>query len=395
MGARGPIYLDYNSTTPLDDAVLQAMLPWLRGSFGNTASQHLFGQDAARAVERSRQQVATFLGCSGGEVVFTSGATEANNLALKGALEHAVVGRRRLLVSATEHKSVLDTATWLRSQGAAVNAIPVRRDGTVDLAALKELLAPDVALVSVMVANNETGVLNPIEEVSALARSVGALTHTDATQALGKVPVDVRAMGVDMASVSSHKVYGPQGVGALYVRRRTPLAPVMHGGGHERGFRSGTHNVAGIVGFGAAAAVATGCLDSEADRMRGLLATLRSHLAESFPDVQPVATDPRTGSEPAILPNTLNFRFPGVDAEAIMAGAPGVAVSAGSACTSLVPQPSHVLLAMLEDSEIASQCLRFSLGRFTTESDVVDGAKQIGAAATRLLRLTPPRTAWC
>lgn len=393
--AEGAIYLDYNATTPVDPDVLDAMLPWLRGFFGNPASQHGYGRTAAHAVETARQQVASLLGCSGSEVIFTSGATEANNLALKGAVESAPPGRNRVLVAVTEHKSVLDSGAWLRGKGTTVDPVPVGRDGVVDLDALTTMVGPDVAVVSVMLANNETGVINPIAEVAALARGAGALTHTDATQAVGRLAVDVRALDVDLASVSSHKLYGPPGVGGLYVRRRTPLAPLLHGGGHERGLRSGTLNVPGIIGFGAAATTAGHRLGSDASRFRALVALLRSQLLAHFPGVQPVAIDQDTEAEPPTIPNTLNVRFPGVDAEALIANTPSVAVSTGSACSSLVPSPSHVLLAMLGDTEAASECIRFSVGRPTTEDDVTTAASDLGLAAQRLRELARPETAWC
>ena len=385
------IYLDYNATTPVDPEVFQAMMPWFQESFGNSASQHGHGRAAAEVVETARQQVADLLGCSRSEIVFTSGATESNNLALKGAVENAPTGRRRVVIGATEHRSVLDTAEWLRRQGIGVALASTRRDGLVDLSALGALVARDVAVVSVMLANNETGVVSPITEVAALVRDRGALTHTDATQAVGKIPVDVRALEVDLASVSSHKIYGPQGVGALYVKRRTVLAPLLHGGGHERGLRSGTLNVPGIVGFGTACAVARERLDADGEQSRHLVGLLRTQLLEYFPSAHPVAFDPSTGIEPATLPNTLNLRFPGVDAEAVIANAPGVAISTGSACTSLVPSPSHVLVVMLGDAEAASECLRFSVGRPTTEAEVVEAAAQIGRAAQRVYAVEPPR----
>jgi cysteine desulfurase len=392
--SKGTIYLDYNATTPVDPIVLETMLPWLQGSFGNPSSQHVHGRAASQAVEVARQEVADLLSCSRSEVVFTSGATEANNLALKGGVESAA-GRNRVLVAATEHKSVLDTAAWLNGQGIKVDVVPVGTDGVIDLGALASMVGRDVAVVSVMLANNETGVISPIAAVAAMARSAGALIHTDATQAVGKIPVDVRSLNVDLASISSHKLYGPQGVGALYVKRRTALAPLLHGGGHERGLRSGTLNVPGIVGFGAAARLASKQLDADARRVGGLVDLLRTELTRVFPAVRPVAVDPVTGIEPDVLPNTLNIRFPGVDAEAIIANTPSIAVSTGSACSSLVPAPSHVLLAMLGDAEAAAECIRFSLGRPTTAVEVMDAANGIGRAVQRLNKMARSETAWC
>lgn len=387
------IYLDFNATTPVDEAVLQAMLPWLGKSFGNPASQHVRGAAAARAVETARGHLATLIGCASNEVVFTSGATEANNLALKGVVACAEAGRNRVVVAETEHKSVLDTADWLGHEGVAVDLVPVGRDGAVDPADVARLMGPDVVLVSVMLANNETGVVSDVEEIAAIARDVGAIVHTDATQALGKIAVDVRSLGVDLASFSAHKVYGPQGVGALYVRRRTALAPLFHGGGHERGIRSGTLNVPGIVGFGAAAVAAAERGTMDAARSRELVDLLRSRLTAAFPSLQAVV---RTHAEngPATLPNTFTARFPGADAEAIMTNAPYVAVSTGSACTSLVPSPSHVLTAILGDADAAAECIRFSVGRPTTEDDVIRAAAEIARSALRVSAATAGGTAW-
>jgi cysteine desulfurase len=359
------IYLDFNATTPVDQRVLEAMLPFFREEFGNAASgQHAVGGRAALAVDGARDQVAGLLGCSVGEVVFTSGATEANNLALKGLFDAYRGDRRRVLVSATEHKAVLGAAELFASKGGKVDIVPVNRLGVVELAALAELLGPDVLVVSVMAANNETGTLNPISRIVEMAAACGALVHTDATQWVGRLPVDVRKWGVDLLSLSAHKFYGPKGVGALYARRRTPLAPLIHGGEHERGLRSGTLNVPGIVGLGEAAALAAETMAADAERLTALRDRLHGELARRLDGVG------LNGHPTERLPNTVNLRFGDAEADAVMVSMPEVAVSSGSACTSAVPGPSHVLVAMGLDHAAAEESLRFSLGRPTAGADI-------------------------
>lgn len=366
------IYLDFNATTPLDEQVLEVMLPFLRDEFGNASSaQHPAGARAAVAVRHARDQIAGLLGCASGEVVFTSGATEANNLALKGVFEAHGGGRRRILVGATEHKAIIGTAQWLASKGAQVDVIPVDRYGVIDLSALNELIDSDVLIVSVMAANNETGTLNPIVRVAEIATECGAFVHTDATQWTGRLPVDVRAWRVDLLSLSAHKFYGPKGVGALYVRRRTPLAPLVHGGEQERGLRSGTLNVPGIVGLGAAAALAAERMRADAGRLSALRDRLHTELVQRLTGVELI------GHPTARLPNTVNLRFVGAEADAVITNTPEVAVSSGSACTSAVPSPSHVLVAMGLDRDAAEESLRFSLGRPTTEQEIMTAVDEV------------------
>ena len=358
----GEIYLDYNATTPVDPAVLEAMLPWFTSEFGNAASVHPRGRRALGAVEHAREQVAALLGVSPRRSSGPLARPKPTTCALKGAVEASPPGRGRVLLGATEHKAVLDTGEWLLSQGATVDLVPVDADGLPDATALRELLDDDVAVVSVMLANNETGVIAPVAELADLAHEVGALFHTDATQAPGRIPVDLSELGVDLASFSAHKMYGPKGIGCLYVSRSVRLAPHMHGGGHERGLRSGTLNVPGIVGFGAAAALAAEKEPADSSRYRALVESLVGGLQERVDGVELVAAGaPR-------LPNTANLRFHGTDGEAVMANAPLVAISSGSACTSQVPTASHVLRAMgMTDAE-AAECLRFSVGRQTSNT---------------------------
>lgn len=376
------IYLDHNATTPVAEEVLEAMLPWFRSSYGNPSSvSHSFGIRAADAVEKARQQLASLLQCSAREITYTSGATEANNLAIQGLLSAAPMERRRVVVGATEHKSVLELAKAMEGRGAGVDLIPVDRHGLVDMSALEELLGSDVLLVSVMAANNETGTLNPVASVAALAHAHGAAVHTDATQWVGKLRIDVREWDIDLLSLSAHKFYGPKGVGALYVRRRFELAPIIHGGGQERGLRGGTLNVPGIVGLGAAAEFADRSLDREAPRLRQLRDGLHDLIGSRLLDVE------LNGHRAERLPNTLNLRFVGADADAVMARLPELAVSSGSACTSAVPQPSHVLTAMGLTMEAAEESIRFSLGRETSAADVASAGGLVAAAVSAVRRI--------
>ncbi len=374
------IYLDYNATTPVEPAVLEAMLPWFSDQFWNAASSHAGGRAAGEAVGAAREQVAALIGARPSEIVWTSGATEANNLALKGAVEAAGPNRRGVVTVATEHKAVLDPAHWLAEAGVPVKVLPVSNDGSVPIEQLHEALAVgDVALVSVMAANNETGVIADLQEISAVAHEHGALVHSDATQAVGRIPFDVNELGVDLASMSAHKMYGPKGVGALFVSRRAEIAPIIHGGGHERGMRSGTLNLPGIVGFGAAAELATKLLTREAARQRQLVDHLLELLTGTTEGVEPVIPEAA-----ARLPGTINIRAVGADAEAVMANAPALAISSGSACTALVPAPSHVLRAMGLADEAALECLRISVGRPTTEQDVGMAAQLLSSAIARV-----------
>lgn len=372
------IYLDYNATTPLDPRVLEAMLPYLRERFGNAASRHhSLGCEAATAVEAARAQVAAVIGADPREIVWTSGATESVNLAIKGAL--AAKKGAHVVTAATEHRAGLDVCEFLESTGVRVTYLRVEPDGTLDLGRLSSALAPDTALVSLMAANNETGVLHPVREIGALCKSKGVLFHTDATQAFGKEPIDVRADGIDLLSLSGHKICGPKGVGALYVRRKEPrvrLEPLLHGGGHEMGRRSGTLNVPAVVGLGAAAEIAARERAVEQPRIRALRDRLEAALVAAGAVVN--------GSRERRLAGTTNLGFPGVDGDALMKRMPDVAVSASSACTSAQLQPSYVLGAMgLPEDRIRSS-LRLSLGRFTTEAEIDAAVRRVNETATQL-----------
>lgn len=375
------IYLDNAATTPLDPSVLQAMMPFLTQEFGNAASQHPFGRRASDAVEEARSEIAALVGGEAQEIIFTSGATESINLALKGVMASEAHDQRHLITAATEHKATLDTAHALETAGTRVTILPVDRYGVISMADLDAALSSDTQLVSLMAANNETGTLGPIREAAVRAHDAGALFHSDATQLVGKLPLDVDDLGVDFMSFSSHKLYGPKGIGALYVRRgrRSALAPQIHGGGHERGLRSGTMNVPGCVGFGHACMLAAMCLVQEAEAIRRFRNYLEDQLLST---VQGTSVN---GHPDERLPNISNLRFYGIDADSLMLGMPDVAVSSGSACTSATPTPSHVLRAMGIGYEAAEECLRFSLGRFTTR-DEIDYAVRRVLEVTQLLR---------
>jgi cysteine desulfurase len=362
-----PIYMDNHATTPVDPRVLEAMLPYLRDEYGNAASKsHPFGWRAEAAVEEAREQVARLIGASPKEIVFTSGATESDNLAVKGAAEFLAGKGKHVITLATEHKAVLDSVHALERRGWQATILGVGQDGLVDLGALKAAIRPDTVLVSVMHASNETGVLQPIAEIGAMTRAAGVVFHCDAVQSAGKVPFDVDQAQVDLASMSAHKMYGPKGVGALYVRRkpRVRLVTQMDGGGHERGFRSGTLNVPGIVGFGAACELARRERDAEAVRVLALRERLRAGL-EAQLDLVTV-----NGSLTHRLPGNLNMSFAYVEGEAMMMAIKDVAVSSGSACTSASLEPSYVLRAMGVGDDMAHSSIRFGLGRFTTEEEV-------------------------
>ncbi len=364
-----PLYFDNNATTQCDPRVLDAMLPCFGVRYGNAASRgHALGWQAEDAVEQARAQLASLIGAEAREIVWTSGATEADNLALKGVAEAYARKGGHIITVATEHKAVLDTAQYLETQGKRVTILPVDADGLLDLGQLADAIGPDTVLVSVMWANNETGVLQPVAEIGALCRERGVLFHSDATQAVGKVPTDVQSANIDLMSMTAHKMYGPKGAGALYVRRRNPrvsLGAQMHGGGHERGMRSGTLNVPGIVGFGAAAQAAREGLASDAVRTGALRDTLERGLLAAVGGAARV-----NGGGAARLPLTTNISFEGLASDALMAGMPEVACSSGSACSSASISPSHVLRAMGLTDEAAHGSLRFGLSRWTTEEEV-------------------------
>ncbi len=365
-GTSQAVYLDCNASTPLDPRVAEIMVSALR-EVGNAASVHGFGRRQTALVDDARGRVAALVGARASNVVFTASATEANNLALHGAAQRASMDRPRLLVSAVEHDSVLKTAVWLKDRGLSeVDIIPVTHGGSVDLDVLERLLGPDVLLVSVMAANGETGVLNPIAEVAELAHTNGSLFHCDATQFVGRMPLCAHDLGTDLISISGHKLGGPMGTGALIGTRRAlaGLGPVIHGGGHERGLRSGSLNVPGIVGLGEAAAIAVNERAREAIRVAHMRDRLTEGLIAALPGVTQVGDVRRR------LPNTACLRFTDADAEAVMVHMEPVAVSTGSACSAGSIEPSHVLLAMGLSQSAAFECVRFSLGRFTVDTDI-------------------------
>ncbi|MBZ5715115.1 IscS subfamily cysteine desulfurase [Nannocystis pusilla] len=388
QAAKRPIYLDYAATCPVDPRVLEAMLPYFSDRYGNAASRtHVFGWQAEEAVEAARREIATTLNADPKEITFTSGATESNNLAIKGVVEYlAESGKKHLVTAVTEHKAVLDTCKHLERHGCEVTYLPVGVDGRVTPEQVAAALRPDTALVSLMFANNETGVINPVTEIGAVCRAAGVLFHTDAVQAFGKVPVDVEAMHIDLASLSAHKLYGPKGVGALYIRRRKPrvrIAPQIHGGGHERGTRSGTLNVPGIVGFGYAAKLAREELAGESAHVLELREHLRRRLVTEIPHAIV------NGSLEHRLPGTLNISFAYVEGESLLMGLKDIAVSSGSACTSASLEPSYVLRAMGLDDELAHSSLRITIGRFTTREELDFVADLIAREVARLRDMSP------
>lgn len=383
-----PIYLDYAATCPMDQRVVDAMLPTFTQVFGNAASRtHVFGWKAEEAVEQARAEVAGLIGADPKEITWTSGATEANNLAIKGAVEFlGESGKKHIITVVTEHKAILDTCKYLERHGYEVTYLPVNLDGLITVEQVEAAIRPETAIVSVMFANNETGVIQPITEIGALCHKHGVLFHTDAVQAYGKVPLDVEAMNIDLLSMSAHKVYGPKGVGALYVRRRRPrvrLAPQIHGGGHERGNRSGTLNVSGIVGFGAAARLARELMPEESARITSIREHLRTRLMTEIPHAT------LNGSAEHRLPGTLNISFAYVEGESLLMGLKDVAISSGSACTSASLEPSYVLKAMGLDDELAHSSLRITVGRFTTLEEVDFIADLIKSEVARLREMSP------
>ena len=379
------VYLDYNASAPLDPRVFEAMAPVLSGEVGNASSVHRFGRRQAAAVDEAREHVAALVGGRPGGVVFTAGATEANNLALRGAVEAAPAGRKRMLVSAVEHASVGRTARWLADCGLVkLDVIGVTAGGLVTPDTVEDLVGDDVVLVSVMAANSETGVLNPVGEIAERVRAPGALFHCDATQMAGRLPFDMEALGADLVSVSGHKICGPGGVGALVGSRHAlqRLAPVIHGGGHERGLRSGSLNVGGIVGLGAAARIAANERESESARVEVLRDRLVAELEARLTGVR------QNGDLSRRLPNTASIRFEGADAEAVMSNMDPVAVSTGSACSAGSIEPSEVLTAMGVSRDAAFESVRFSLGRFTTPHDIDTAIGSASAAVERVRTMT-------
>lgn len=382
-----PIYLDNHATTPIDPRVRQAMIPWLTDDFGNPSSaSHAFGWRAEEAVHAARRQVAAAIGASEREIVFTSGATESNNLALIGAARHYRDRGRHLVTVATEHKAVLDTGHALEREGFELTILPVEPDGRVGLDRLAAAIRPDTILVSVMFANNEIGVIQPVEEIGRICRRAGVLFHSDAVQALARVPVDVDRMQVDLMSITAHKMYGPKGTGALFVRQRdrqVRLEPLFHGGGQERGIRPGTLNVAGIVGFGTACEAGRSGLADESARILALRERLRTAIDAGLDDVH------LNGSLEHRVPGNLNVSIGGVAGEPLLAALRDVALSAGSACASGSMEPSHVLAALGTPRELALRAIRFGLGRFNTAEEV-DFVAGLVVEKVRELRAASP-----
>jgi len=381
-----PIYMDNNATTPLDPRVLEAMMPYLTTEFGNAASRsHPFGWKAEEAVDRAREQIASLIGGNEKEIVFTSGATESINLALKGAAEFYKDKGNHLITVRTEHKATLDTMKRLERQGCEVTYLPTDKDGRISAGQLREAITDKTILVSAMLANNEIGTLQPIAELGEVTREKGVLFHVDAVQGVGKVPFDVEKMKVDLASLSGHKIYGPKGIGALWVRRkpRVRIAPIIDGGGHERGMRSGTLNVPGIVGFGKAAALAQELMPEESKRTYQLRRKLQDYLFSHLDHLE------LNGHPTERLPGNLNVSFAYVEGEALMMAIKNVAVSSGSACTSASLEPSYVLRACGVSEDLAHTSIRFGIGRFNTEEEVDYVGKYVVEQVQRLREMSP------
>jgi cysteine desulfurase len=381
-----PVYLDNNATTQVDPRVFEAMTPFFLEAYGNAASKsHAFGWKAEEAVDYAREQIAQLIGSSGKEIIFTSGATESNNLAIKGVFEMYASKGNHIITLSTEHKAVLDTCKHLEKLGAEVTYLSVGNDGLITVEAIEAAIKSNTILVTVMFGNNELGVVQPIREIGALCKSKGVLFHTDATQAVGKIPVDVMADHIDLMSFTAHKMYGPKGVGALYVRRKNPRVKVtaqMDGGGHERGMRSGTLNVPGIVGFGKACEIARLEMKAEGERlskMRDRLESALLQLEESY----------LNGNKEHRLPHTSNISFKYVEGEGLMMGIKDIAVSSGSACTSASLEPSYVLKSLGLDDELAHSSLRFGLGRFTTEEEIDYTIDCVTNAVNKLRDMSP------
>ena len=381
-----PIYLDNNATTPLDPRVLEAMLPYFNSKFGNAASRnHAFGWAAEEGVDYAREQVAKLIGATEKEIIFTSGATESDNLAIKGVFEMYKEKGNHIITCVTEHKAVLDACKHLEKLGARVTYLPVKEDGLIDLGQLEAAMTEQTILVSIMYGNNEIGVIQPVREIAAIAHKHGALFMTDATQAVGKIPVDVIADGIDLMAFTGHKMYGPKGVGALYVRRKNPRVKVtaqMDGGGHERGMRSGTLNVPGIVGLGKAAELCRLEMEEESKRLSALRDKLQSSLLE-------MEESYLNGNKDFRLPHVTNISFKYVEGEGLMMAMKDLAVSSGSACTSASLEPSYVLKSLGLSDDLAHSSIRFGLGRFTTEEEVDFAIEQTKKAVNHLRELSP------
>ncbi len=382
-----PIYMDNHATTRMDPRVLEAMMPYFTEIFGNAASRnHAFGWQAEEAVEKARKQIATLIGADPKEIVFTSGATESNNLAIKGVAQMYAEKGNHIITAATEHKAILDTCKRLEKDGFRVTYLPLQTNGLIDLDALREAITGKTILISIMYANNEIGVVQDIAAIGKIAKEKGVLFHTDAVQAVGKIPVNVIKDGVDLLSLTGHKFYGPKGVGALYVRRRNPrvrLAEQMNGGGHERGMRSGTLNVPGIVGLGAACEICSNEMADEAMRLGYLRDKLKNKIFAELDEVY------INGTMESRLPHNLNVSFAYVEGESLLMGINDVAVSSGSACTSATLEPSYVLKALGAGDDLAHSSIRFGLGRFTTEDEVDYVSDKIVDVVKKLRELSP------
>ena len=386
-GIKLPIYMDNHATTPMDPRVLEEMLPYFMEKFGNAASRnHSFGWAAEEGVETARERIAKLIGATTKEIIFTSGATESDNLAIKGVAEMYKEKGNHIITAVTEHKAVLDTCKRLEKYGFRVTYLPVQKDGLVDLEDLKRAMDEKTILVTIMFANNEIGVLQPVAEIGKLCHERGVIFHTDATQAIGKVPVDVNKLNIDLASISAHKMYGPKGVGALYVRRKNPrvqLSALIDGGGHERGMRSGTLNVPGIVGLGKACAIASEEMPKEACHLAGLRNRLRHRIMDRLDECY------INGSMENRLPGNLNISFAYVEGESLLMGINDIAVSSGSACTSATLEPSYVLKALGAGDDLAHSSIRFGIGRFNTEAEIDYVADRVVETVTRLRELSP------
>jgi cysteine desulfurase len=381
------VYLDNAATTPVDPRVLDAMLPYFRERFGNAASRsHRFGWEAEEAVDKARQQVAGLIGATPKEIIWTSGATESNNIAVKGVARMYRDKGRHIITQPTEHKAVIDPCKYLEQEGYRVTYLKVNDKGRVDPKEVAAAICDDTILVSIMFANNEIGTIQPIPEIGRICKEKGVFLHTDAVQAFGKVRIDVEEMGIDLLSMSAHKIYGPKGVGALYVRRKRPRVrceAVLHGGGHERGMRSGTLNVAGIVGLGEAAEIAGREMSEEAGRLAGLRDGMWESLNRQLGEIA------RNGDPEHCLPNILNVSFAYVEGESLMMGFDNIAVSSGSACTSASLEPSYVLKALGVGDDLAHSSIRFSLGRFTTAEEIDYAVEHVVAAVNKLREMSP------
>ena len=382
-----PIYMDYQATTPVDPRVLEVMLPYFGEKFGNAASRnHSFGWDAEKAVDDARRQIALLIHADPKEVIFTSGATESDNLALKGVVEMYRAKGNHIITTVMEHRAILDVAKRLEKQGVQVTYLPVNKDGTVEPDEVSKAITDKTILISVMLANNEVGTINRVAEIGKIAKARGVLFHCDATQGVGKIPVDVGAMGIDLMSFSAHKIYGPKGIGALYVRRRNPrvrVASLLDGGGHERGMRSGTLPVPLIVGFGKACEICMQEMPEESKRLAGLRDRLQEGLLNQLDEVY------LNGHPTMRLPNNLNLSFAYVEGESILMGLREIAVSSGSACTSATLEPSYVIRALGVGSDLAHSSIRFGLGRFNTEEEVDFVIKRVVETIEKLRAMSP------